>query len=142
MNIELVEYGSLEYIQTRNLRNDILRKPLGLNLFERDLTIEFNSMHFAVIDGKAVIACVVAEPHSKSVVKIRQMAVSEPYQGIGIGARLMIYAEKVLQKKSFTYIYLNARKDVVLFYLKLGYKCVGKEFLEVTIPHIKMEKDI
>jgi predicted GNAT family N-acyltransferase len=35
---------------------------------------------------------------------------------------------------------MHARKTAVGFYEKLGYKRIGNEFLEVTIPHYAMEK--
>jgi predicted GNAT family N-acyltransferase len=35
---------------------------------------------------------------------------------------------------------LHARSTAVPFYAKLGYECVGDEFIEVTIPHWEMRK--
>jgi predicted GNAT family N-acyltransferase len=37
---------------------------------------------------------------------------------------------------------MNARKNALGFYDKLGYKVVGDEFLEVTLPHFTMEKEL
>jgi predicted GNAT family N-acyltransferase len=37
---------------------------------------------------------------------------------------------------------MHARKTVMGFYEKLGYKVVGDEFTEVTIGHYTMEKDL
>jgi predicted GNAT family N-acyltransferase len=37
---------------------------------------------------------------------------------------------------------MHARKSAVGFYEKLGYKIVGDEFEEVTIPHFEMQKTL
>ncbi len=37
---------------------------------------------------------------------------------------------------------MHARKTAVGFYEKLGYKVTGKEFVEITIPHVVMEKKL
>ena len=39
-------------------------------------------------------------------------------------------------------IEFHARKTAVKFYQKLGYHLEGEEFLEVGIPHFKMEKNL
>jgi predicted GNAT family N-acyltransferase len=35
---------------------------------------------------------------------------------------------------------MHARKSATGFYEKLGYTTDGQEFLEVTLPHVVMEK--
>jgi predicted GNAT family N-acyltransferase len=37
---------------------------------------------------------------------------------------------------------MHARKHAVGFYEKMGYKARGNEFIEVTIPHFAMEKQL
>jgi predicted GNAT family N-acyltransferase len=37
---------------------------------------------------------------------------------------------------------MHARKTALGFYEKLGYRVAGDEFIEVTIPHYVMEKDL
>ncbi|MEO8175011.1 MAG: GNAT family N-acetyltransferase [Sediminibacterium sp.] len=37
---------------------------------------------------------------------------------------------------------MHARESAVGFYEKHGYKVVGDEFVEVTIPHFIMEKEL
>jgi predicted GNAT family N-acyltransferase len=36
----------------------------------------------------------------------------------------------------FIEVILHARKDVVSFYEKLGYRIVGEEYIEASIPHL------
>ena len=37
---------------------------------------------------------------------------------------------------------LHARETAVGFYEKLGYKTSGDKFIEVTIPHFPMQKEL
>ena len=39
-------------------------------------------------------------------------------------------------------ITMHARKNALGFYEKMGYKTIGKEFHEITIPHYVMEKEL
>ena len=70
------------------------------------------------------------------------MAVGENWQGKGIGRELILFAEKFAKKKGIKQMVMNARKVAIGFYQKLGYKIVSDEFIEVTIPHVKMVKTI
>jgi ribosomal protein S18 acetylase RimI-like enzyme len=70
------------------------------------------------------------------------MAVTSGLQGKGIGRVLLVFAENIARDKGFKKITMNARKNALGFYEKLGYKVVGDEFLEVTLPHFTMEKEL
>ncbi len=140
MELGVIPHGSEKYAQACELRDTILRKPLGLSLYDEDLAVESNYHHYGFFEKETIIACLVAVPHSESLVQIRQMAVAESYRSRGIGKQLMQYAEEDLLKKSFANLFLNARREAVPFYLKLGYQSIGDEFLEISIPHQKMEK--
>ena len=70
------------------------------------------------------------------------MAVKNELSRNNIGTKLVTCAEKFVRKKNYRKIILHSRKTAVKFYEKLGYRKVGDEFIEVTIPHIKMEKSI
>ena len=62
------------------------------------------------------------------------------FQGRGYGRRIIEEVERSLAARGFTQLVLHVRKPVVPFYEKLGYRVVGEEFIEVTIPHLQMEK--
>jgi predicted GNAT family N-acyltransferase len=55
---------------------------------------------------------------------------------------MVAFSEEVSKKMGYSKMILHARKVVVLFYQKQGYRTLGEEFLEVGIPHFKMEKDL
>lgn len=142
MTIKLIDFNSGEYQKAFELRNNLLRKPLGLDLNNDQLDAEKNSFHFCLFENDEIIACLVGTPIDSTNIKIRQMAVSENHQSKGLGKKLMIFAEKNLVEKGFKNFELNAREHAIPFYEKLGYQSIGDIFSEVTIPHIKMIKKI
>jgi predicted GNAT family N-acyltransferase len=54
----------------------------------------------------------------------------------------MNFAENLARDRGYKKITMHARKNAIGFYEKLGYKKVGKEFEEITIPHYVMEKQL
>ena len=141
MTFREIVHGSEDYERELRLRDDVLRRPLGLSLADEDLTKESRHLHFGLFDGSTdLLACVVAVPLSPTEARIRQMAVSPLQQGRGLGRRLMDELERDLHGRGFRRFVLNARTPAVGFYEKLGYTIVGSEFMDVTIPHYRMEK--
>jgi len=137
-----IVYGTETYRLACLLREEVLRRPLGLTLRDEDVAGEKAQLHFGLFapDG-ILIGCVVAVPLSPTDVRIRQMAVSPSHQGRGLGRRLMEELEKTLKARGFRHFVLDARTSAAGFYERLGYTVVGEEFLEVTLPHVRMEKD-
>lgn len=137
------------YQQLLELRNNQLRKPIGLDLFKEDLSKETNetiivaTAHDDCTIGHRIIGCVMLSPipGEPVVLKLPQMAVTPEYQGKGIGSNLVQFAQEYSKRQGIKRIYLHARKHACSFYKKLGYDFVSeKEFIEVGIPHLAMEK--
>jgi predicted GNAT family N-acyltransferase len=59
-----------------------------------------------------------------------------------MGRVLMQFAENLARDRGYKKIMMHARKSAMGFYEKLGYKVVGDEFEEITIPHYIMEKKL
>ncbi|MDX5319618.1 MAG: GNAT family N-acetyltransferase [Bacteroidota bacterium] len=141
LTIQLVQFDSPEYHETVELREKILRKPLGLKFDAEELKAEGNQFHIAgSIDGK-IVGCMCLVPLDAKKLKMRQVAVDDSMQGQGIGTRLVSFAEEFAIKKGFCCIELHARKVSKAFYDDLAYSTIGEEFTEVGIPHYKMEKN-
>ena len=138
-----IPFGSDGYELECRLREDVLRRPLGLSLSEEDLAGEETQLHFGLLEPDSnVVACVIAAPISPTTARIRQMAVATDHQGKGLGRRVMHELEKSLRARGFRTLELDARAAAVGFYEKLGYCVVGDEFIEVTVPHFRMVKVI
>jgi len=129
-----------DYAAEQELRNRVLRIPLGLELSEDDLRGEDEQLHVVGLDDRGkVIACVlVAFPEAGA--KIRQIAVDDAWRDQGIGAELMQRAEAVVRERGKLRVLLHARVSARGFFEKLGYATTSDVFIEVTIPHVTMEK--
>jgi predicted GNAT family N-acyltransferase len=142
MALKIIDYGSAQYQQMIKLRDDILRKPLGLYFTKEELEREKDYLLIgAYEDDKMLACCMLVEENSKTV-RLRQMAVLNDLQGKGIGKALMIFAENLARDRGYKKITMHARKNAVGFYEKMGYVKVGHEFQEITIPHYLMEKKL
>lgn len=141
MHFVEIAYDSPEYRMECELRNAVLRVPLGMNLQDEDLTAERSQRHFGIFltDG-SLAACAIAMSISADETKIRQMAVREEFQGQGCGRLLMTRLEESLATDGVSHLSLHARLHVAGFYESLGFTRTGGEFIEVEIPHVKMEK--
>jgi ribosomal protein S18 acetylase RimI-like enzyme len=142
MALKMIDHGSKEYQQMVNLRNDILRKPLGLSFSPDELEKEKDEILIGAFDDEKMLGCCMLIKESPSVVRLRQMAVLNNLQGKGIGRALMQFAENIARDRGFRKITMHARKSAIGFYEKLGYQVTGDEFQEVTIPHFTMEKPL
>ena len=75
--------------------------------------------------------------------QLRFMAVKENTQGLGIGKKLIAFAELEANEKGASKIILQSREIAVEFYKKCGYTVVKKSFLMwEEIQHYLMEKKL
>jgi len=130
-----------EYADVFALREEILRRPLGLSLHDEDLGNEVNEYILVAEEEDIIVACLILTPRNKQMVQLRQMAVAEHMQGKNIGRQLVSYAEQFAWGKGYTQIMLHARMVAKGFYEKLGYIQQGGIFTEVNIPHVEMVKN-
>lgn len=142
MALKTIEYGSKEYRQMVDLRYELLRKPLGLSFTDEELEKEKDEIMIGAFEDDKIIACCMLVNCGNKTTRLRQMAVVNNQQGRGIGRLLMNFAENVAHDAGYRRMTMHARKTAIGFYEKLGYKAIGDEFLEVTIPHFEMEKNI
>ncbi len=142
MALKQIDHGTKEYLQMVKLRNEILRQPLGLSLTPDELEAEKEDILIGAFDDDEMLACCLMTEMDNRSLRLRQMAVQNNLQGKGIGASMMHFAEIVARDKGYKKLVMHARKTVMGFYEKLGYKAIGDEFIEVTIPHYIMEKNL
>ena len=143
--LRLLDYGSPDHEEMVQLRQAVLRSPLGLTFTPEYLKKEAWDWLIGIFDhpegGSPVLAgCCILSPTLEGGIQLRQMAVLESYRSKGLGNSILLYAEQKAREAGFFSIVLHARKPVVSFYEKHGYQVGGKEFLEVGIPHLQMTK--
>ena len=145
MDIHFLEtqYDSVDYRTSCNLRNELLRKPLGMSLFDQDLEEERDFIHLiGKNEEQELIAYLQFKKIEEDTLKMQQVVVAELAQGKGIGRKLILFSEQFAIMSGFSSITLHARENVIGFYERLDYVREGERFLEVTIPHFKARKKL
>jgi predicted GNAT family N-acyltransferase len=72
--------------------------------------------------------------------RIGRVSVLKEYRRQGIGSMLMQTLENEAKSKGLQRIWFHSQVSAVPFYLALGYRPYGEEYLEANIPHLSMEK--
>lgn len=143
LEFKVIEHNSKDYWDTVHLRELVLRQPLGMRFSAEELELENNSYHIAVYDeSHTIIGTAMFVPLSDTKLKMRQVVVAQDWQGRGIGKELVHFAETFAQSKGYKIIEANVRQTALGFYESMDYQKTGKEFTEVSIPHIKVQKRI
>lgn len=140
--IESVPYDSQAYRDSCRLRDEILRRPLGLTLSAEDIGGEDEQWHLVALEQTEVVGCVVLKPTADGLVQLRQMAVCESHRGSGLGRRLLEESFTLAQSESARLMTLNAREPAIGFYRKAGFEVYGEGFVWHGVPHRRMHKTL
>ena len=142
ITFKLLDFNSAAQLETIELRDKILRKPLGLQFTGEQLAAEKDMFHLAGYCNDKLVCCMVLQKTENGALKMRQVAVDENQQKKGYGQLMTAWMENWAKENGFKRIYCHARDIAVPFYEKMYYKIYGERFVEVSIPHFKMEKYI
>ncbi|MBL0319462.1 MAG: GNAT family N-acetyltransferase [Alphaproteobacteria bacterium] len=140
MKFKIIKYNTPEYAEAVELREEILRKPLGIGFSDEEIAAEKDWVHIAAYQDGKLCATAALFPESSRLAKICRVAVLAKLQGQGVGTEIMRYAESYAAKQGFKEIYLHARDTSMPFYLKNQYLDEGDWFDEDTVPHKKLRK--
>jgi predicted N-acetyltransferase YhbS len=140
MALKQIDYGTPDYEKMVRLRYDLLRKPLGLSFDPKELEKEKDDVLIGAFEDEKMLGCCLLTRVSPQALRLRQMAVSNNLQGKGIGRALMIFAENIARDMGYEILMMHARVTAIGFYEKLGYVKKDGQFIEITIPHVIMEK--
>lgn len=142
MALRWIVFGSPEYREVVELRRRVLRIPLGLDFTPDQLAGEGKDLHLAAYEAGALVGCLMLSDHGGGVVQMRQVCVEPNRQGTGVGALLVRESEAEARRRGYRHMMLHARDIAVGFYERMGYEKVGEPFVEVSIPHQEMNKDL
>ena len=124
------------------LRYNILRQPLGLSFSKEDIESEKDDLFCVYQENGEILGCCAMTRQNETILRLRQMAVDTKQQGKGVGAKILLFAEQTAISMRYHKITFHARACAEKFYTKYGYTPIGEQFIEVTIPHIEMEKKL
>lgn len=117
------------------LRDRVLRRPIGLELDRSGLMEEDYEFHIAVFLDEVPVGGLILRPLSEIRLKMRAVAIDDGYRDLGLGSKLVNFAEEFARERGFNEMELNAREPAFRFYEKLGYEKISADFIEVGIPH-------
>jgi predicted GNAT family N-acyltransferase len=142
ISFKQIVVGSSDYDRELALRDLILRKPIGRTIFDDPLDLEVNDYHLGMYSNEDLIGILILTKLTDDIVKMRQVVVDSDYQKLGYGREMIRRIEKVAKELGYKKITLHSRKHVEAFYKQLGYETMGKEFIEVGMQHVEMQKDL
>jgi len=124
------------------LRYKILRQPWNQPIETATDEKEADSINAYIENEKnEVIACGRLQENENKVGQIRFMAVSDDYQGKGLGKLILEFLEEEGRKLQLKKIELQARDNALDFYKHCGYEMKEKTFLLWgIIQHYLMQK--
>ena len=137
--------SSEEFRKYYNLRYEILRKPWGQPLGSERDEGEEPSIHRMIINELTGEALAVGrlQYNSKDEAQIRYMAVSDDFQGQGLGSQIISALEDVARRNGNIWMILSARGNALQFYKNNGYEIMEKtHILFGEIQHWLMRKEL
>ncbi|MDD2446687.1 MAG: GNAT family N-acetyltransferase [Tissierellia bacterium] len=142
IEIKAIIYGTSEYERSIDLRNEVFRKPWGLNIRDEDLTNDQYMEMFGAYKDDKIIATIFLTEDDKEHARIKSVAILDEYRGKGLGSYLMDYAENIAKDRGYKKVNLMGRVSAEVFYNKIGYKTLSQPYDYHTISHIDMEKEL
>ncbi|OWR27797.1 GNAT family N-acetyltransferase [Saccharibacillus sp. O23] len=142
IQVRQLAYGSGEYEESLRLRNEVLRRPLGMEIANDDLSGDLSALHVGAFAGERLVGILLLRPKSAGVLQMKQVAVDESLRGRSVGRKMVEYAETLAAAQGCEEIVLHAREIAVPFYERLGYAREGERFEEIGIPHYVMSKKL
>jgi len=112
ITFKVIEHDSPDYKSAVTLREDILRKPLGLTFSAQELEQEKTHIHIVGFIDNEVISTTVLVPDG-NILKMQRVAVREDLQGKGIASSMMTFCEDYARIHGFKEIYCHARDKAV-----------------------------
>ena len=124
------------YQQERQLRNEVLLRPIGLPDHAWEMKDDI-AWHIVALENEKVIGCVLLAPlnEENSEAQLMQMAVHPDFQRKGIGKLLVEEVLNIARENSISSVKCHSRAKAVDFYLKMGFNIYGEPFEEVGVMH-------
>lgn len=123
--MQLKKYHAIDldiYEAGLELRNKILRIPLGKSLYDENLSIEKENDFYGLFLENVLSATLGIFEESPIIAHLTSFAVEEKVQQMGVGSALLNFVENDLVKMGFKEIEVSARQTALGFYQKMGFE--------------------
>ena len=109
IQIREISYNTPDYTKELVLRDKVLRKPLGMSLYDANLDAEKDDVHIGAFVNNDMVGVLILTKLNADEIKMRQVAVDEDWRSLNIGRALVVFAEESSKMKGFKTMLLNAR---------------------------------
>lgn len=137
-----IVYGTPEYDATLALRNQVMRVPLGLNIYNEDFSCEATSDIIGIFEGDTLLSVGVMSHPEEDVYKIEYLCVDTHLQSGGLGGIMLEHFLETARQAGAKKMILDARLKAQKFYERHGFTAIGEVFVMAIAPvdHIAMEQ--
>jgi ribosomal protein S18 acetylase RimI-like enzyme len=142
VSFRIIQLSSLEYPEYLALREEVLRRPIGLRITEEELAMEKHYVHIAGLLNGQVCATTALVREDGNKIRMIQVAIRPDVQSRGLGSAMMSFIDDYCKQHTVTYIWCHARETAISFYAKNGYSTGGESFTKVGIAHRLMYKSL
>lgn len=126
-----------------SLRYEILRKPWDKPKETATDEQEYHSVNAYIEENGRIIACGRLQDNGQGIGQIRYMAVSDDFQGKGLGKLVLQKLEEEAMAMGLVWLELQARENALAFYKANGYELKETSFkLWDIIQHYLMAKKL
>lgn len=139
VEFRILTIDSSEYDEYLALRNEVLRKPLGLEFTPEEMLREPSCIHIAGYLANNLCMTLALVPEGAKL-KMIQVATKPGLERRGIGSAALAFCERYCLERGIREIYCHARETAIPFYLRSGYVTEGENYILVGIPHVTMRK--
>lgn len=112
--------------------------PSSLEMDEYDE----KASHFVIYKNSSPIGAGRIRETEAGIGKVERVCILSDYRGLHLGKQIMQALENHGSERGFNKIILNAQTQVIPFYESLGYVITSPEFMDASIPHRAMEKNL
>lgn len=109
------------YNDSLTIRNELLRLPIGKNIFSEDLNIEKENVFFGAFKDEQIIGTLSFFEVSPHTAQLTAFAVTKEFQKKGVGKKLIDNLIEHLKNQGYKEIVVNAREEAVGFYKKCDF---------------------
>lgn len=109
------------YHAALQLRDVLLRQPIGKSIYEEDLTIEQDNDFYGIFQGEELIRTLSFFEKRPRVAQLTVFAVKQEFQRRGLGKKLVAFLIADLRKRGYRKIIVDARSEARFFYQKCGF---------------------
>lgn len=134
------ELTSRELYEILKSRAEVFVKEQNISYVDED-DVDYRSLHIFLMEDNRVTAYLRAYQDGDDTVKIGRVLTL--VHGRGLGTELMKHAIKAIpERMNCKIIRMDAQKQAVEFYRRLGFSVDSEEYLEEGIPHVDMSLEI